>query len=129
MIRATILFVALPVVVLGLGIAVVAGTMVTNNLRLSDWKRDLYQVTPPEPARIVARGTEFGLLGGNGNHGDKRAWVRLATSAPADEIERYYADHLKSAAGRVSVFVEDVTHVRVEMSEQGEAAGWDPRCH
>ena len=52
----------------------------------------------------------------------------LQTSSSAGEIERHYAGQLETAAVRVSVSVEDVAHVRVDMFERGEAAGWDPRC-
>lgn len=121
--------IGLGVVTLLVGSLVVAGTMTMNNLRVSDWKQDLFDLAPPSGARVVARGTDFGLLGGNSNHCDKRAWILLDTGPSPDEVEQYYTQRLETNSVWIMVSVDDASRVRVEMFEPGTAAGWDPRCH
>ena len=127
--RGAVVVVAVPIVVLVLLSVIVGGTMVVNNLRLSEWKDDLYNLAPPPDARVVAKGTDFGLLGGNGNHCDRRAWVLLSTAANADEVERHYTGRLETESVWISVTTVERSEVRVEMFEPGDSAGWDPRCH
>ena len=103
--------------------------MVVNNVRLSEWKGDLYELAPPPGSWVIAMGTDFGLLRGNGNHCDRRAWVLLRTASTAGEVEGHYGRPLETASVSMSVKPVAQGEVRVEMFEHGDSAGWDPRCH
>ena len=127
--RGSLVVVALPVAALLVAAIVAAGTMVMNNLRLDRWKSDLYQLEMPVGARVIAQGTQFGLLAGNGNHCDRRAWLEVATPWTAEEVERYYAERLETPSVWISTTSTGTNEVRVEMFEHGDSAGWDPRCH
>jgi hypothetical protein len=104
------------------------GTMVLNNLRMDDWKHKVFATPNPAGSVIVRRGTDYGLLRGQGNHCDKLAWIELR-GAPADAIDAHYTRLLETDDRWVKVLPHGDGRTRVEVFQHGGNAGWDPRCH
>lgn len=109
-------------------VAMVLGTMVVNNVRMNDWKQDVFATPIPAGSEVVHRGTDYGLLQGNSNHCDKLAWLELH-GAPPDAVEKHFRGLLETDDRWVRATAVDTELVRVEVYEAGENAGWDPRCH
>jgi len=109
-------------------VAILVGTAVMNNLRMNDWKNEVFDAPRPLGVVVVSRGTEYGLLEGNGNHCDKRAWMVLQ-GASADVLDRHYAHLLETPDRWVTTIPGEEGLVRIEVYEIGLNAGWDLRCH
>lgn len=103
--------------------------MVRNNHELNEWKALLYEAPVPPGATVEDRGTEFGLLGGNGNHCDFLAWLVLRSDLSDESIETHYRESLDELEfGWVTAESEAAGRVRVELFDSREA-GLDLRCH
>lgn len=124
--RGCLAAIAISVLVVVAPLSVLIGTVVVNNVRMNDWKSSLFDAPIPAGARLVDRGTAYGLLRGNGNHCDRRAWLLLRTSHAASEIEAHFdrVSRQDSDARRVGP-----DRVLVEIFESGDNAGLDLRCH
>jgi hypothetical protein len=119
-------FFGLVVVVIPLVIAL--GTMAINNLRMNDWKDNVFATSTPPGSTVVRRGTDYGLLHGQGNHCDKLAWLELR-GASVSAVDEHYTRLLETDDRWVKTLPADEGLVRVEVYQAGENAGWDPRCH
>lgn len=109
-------------------VAILVGTAVVNNLRMNDWKREVFDAPRPPGVVVVSRGSEYGLLEGNGNHCDKRAWMVLR-GASTDALEKHYTRLLETPDRWVTSIPGEEGLVRIEVYEIGLNAGWDLRCH
>lgn len=103
--------------------------MVRNNRELNEWKALLSDAPAPPGATVEDRGTEFGLLEGNGNHCDFLAWVILRSDLSDETIETHYQQVLDDLeSGWVTAENDAPGRVRVELFDSREA-GLDLRCH
>jgi hypothetical protein len=126
--RGCLVGVAVLLLVVAAPVLVFAPPMVRNNRELNEWKATLYDVPVPSGAMVEDRGTEFGLLGGNGNHCDFLAWLMLRTEASAHTIETHYQRALDNLEfGWVTAEQDGSGLVRVELFDSRES-GWDLRC-
>lgn len=66
---------AIPLVLILILAAILGWRVIPNTLAFNEWKSQLHDAAPPDGAAVTASGSEFGLLVGNGNHCDARAWI------------------------------------------------------
>lgn len=137
--RFVVAIVVLPAACVGAFLVAVTVTMVVNTVRMERWADRFYEISAPGGDEILESGSEYGLLEGNGNHCDRRAWIVLRTDLDPSAVESHYDHPLDSASqsegsptGRddfVTATRLDADRVRVQRFEFGGAAGLDLRCH
>lgn len=98
---------------------------IKNNLRMNDFKSQLFSVPLPPGAEVTDRGTRFGLLDQPASNGcNYVAWLDLAGTNDPEAVEQHY----RAEVGDIWLRVEqrrEVVHIEIE---QGRDAGWDLRC-
>lgn len=102
--------------------------MLAHDRQMDEWRQLLDDAPLPAGAEVIDRGSEFGLLGGNGNHCDLLAWVELRTDASPAEVAAHFEDVIIRDAGSVSATPAGPGTVRVELFNSIEP-GRDIRCH